>query len=537
METHFATIWESIADAVPEHDAIVQGERRLAWGDYDDRSARLAQAFLDAGLTADSKVGMFMYSCPEYAETQYAAFKIRAVPINVNYRYLDDELHYLLDNADAEAVVFHASLGDRIARIRDRLPKLKLLVQVLDDDPLDGFDEYESVVAAHAPAERIERSADDIYMLYTGGTTGMPKGVMYEMGSFCATYLASMPMLLGLDAIEDPADIAAAAKAIVEAGNAMVSMSGPPLMHGTGVWLGLMAPHLYGATAVLPSARSFDPDDILHTIEREGVKLLIIVGDSFGRPLLRLLEELAETDSVPDLSSLGLIISSGAMFSTEVKQGLLEFMPTTALLDALGSTEGGMATNMTMKGMETQTATFSAMPTTKVFDENDSEVEPGSGGIGLVATSAMVPIGYYKDEEKSRKTFRTIDGVRWSFPGDLAIVDADGTIHLLGRSSQCVNTGGEKVYPEEVEEAFKEHPAVFDCLVFGVDDERFGQRVAAVASLEAGSDATADEILQGLRERLASYKLPRNLVIVDRVPRTGSGKADYPAAREIYAGG
>jgi acyl-CoA synthetase (AMP-forming)/AMP-acid ligase II len=540
METHFATIWESIADAVPDHDAIVQGDRRVAWGDYDERAARLAQAFLDAGLTVDSKVGMFMYNCPEYAETQFAALKMRAVPVNVNYRYLDDELHYLLDNADAEALVFHASLGDRIARIRDRLPKLKLLVQVLDDEgfgqPLDGVAEYEALLAAHRPADRVERSPGDVYMLYTGGTTGMPKGVMYEIGTFCGQFLVSMPMLLGLAPFEEPGDIAPVVEALVEAGDPMVAMSGPPLMHGTGVWLGLMAPHLYGATAVLSSSRSFDADDVVRTIERERVKLLIIVGDAFGRPLLRRLEELAEQDSVPDLSSLDLVISSGAMFSAEVKRGLLEFMPTTALLDALGSTEGSMGMTMTTRGMESDTASFSAQPTTKVFDEHDDEIPPGSGRVGMVATSGVVPIGYYKDDEKSRRTFRTIDGIRWSFPGDLATVDDDGSIRLLGRSSQCINTGGEKVYPEEVEEALKEHPAVFDCLVFGVDDERFGQRVAGVASLEAGADVTGDDILGAVRGRLASYKLPKELVLVDRVPRTTTGKADYPAARALHAG-
>jgi acyl-CoA synthetase (AMP-forming)/AMP-acid ligase II len=288
---------------------------------------------------------------------------------------------------------------------------------------------------------------------------------------------------------------------------------------------------------VLSSSRSFDADDVVRAIEREGVKLLIIVGDAFGRPMLRRLEELAETGEVPDLSSLNLIISSGAMFSTEVKQGLLEFMPTTALLDALGSTEGSMGMTMTTKGMEAQTASFSAQPTTKVFDEDDNEIQPGSGQVGMVATSGVVPIGYYKDEEKSRRTFRTIDGVRWSFPGDLATIDTDGSIHLLGRSSQCINTGGEKVYPEEVEEALKEHPAVFDCLVFGVDDERFGQRVAAVASLEGGAEATADDILAAVRGRLASYKLPKELVLVEAVPRTMSGKADYPTAREVYSRG
>jgi 3-oxocholest-4-en-26-oate---CoA ligase len=540
LETHFATIWEAVADAVPDHDAVVQGDGRVTWRDYEQRSARLAQAFAEAGLTRDSKVAMFMYNCPEYAETQFAAMKIRAVPVNVNYRYLDDELHYLLDNADAEAVVFHSSLGARIERVRERLPRLRLLVQVDDSevvgDPVgelfDGVARYEDVIAAHSPAPRIERSSDDVYMFYTGGTTGMPKGVMYTMGDFIGQFLASMPATIGIEPVSGPEGTADAAAAMVASGNAMVAMSGPPLMHGTGAWVGLMAPHLFGATAVLSASRSFDVNDILATVERERVKLLVIVGDAFARPMLRRLEELAAEDALPDLSSLGLIISSGAMFSTEVKQALLDFLPATVLVDALGSTEGTMATNVTMRGLRSDTAAFTAQLTTKVFDDDDCEIEPGSGEVGHVATSGTVPIGYYKDDEKSRSTFRSIGG-RWSFPGDLATIDTDGTIRLLGRNSQCINTGGEKVYPEEVEEAIKSHPDVYDCLVFGVDDDRFGQRVVGVASLERDAEATADDVLRFARDRIASYKIPRELTIVDVVPRTLTGKADYPAARNL----
>jgi len=535
METHFATIWESIADAVPERDAIVQGDRRVQWGDYDDRSARLAQVLLDAGLGPDSKVGMFMYNCPEYAETQFAALKIRAVPVNVNYRYLDDELHYLLENADAEAIVFHSSLGDRIARIRDRLPKLRLAIQVVDDgNPIDGFDLYEDALAASTPAARISRDEGDTYMLYTGGTTGMPKGVMYEIGNFCGQFLLTFPSMFGIDNIAGPDAAAAKAQQLWADGTPMVAMSGPPLMHGTGVWIGLMAPHLFGGTSVLSAQRSFDADDIVTTIEREGVRLLVIVGDAFAKPLLRRLDEMLAAGTVPDMSSLGVVISSGAMFSTETKNELLEYWPTTALVDVLGSTEGSMGMSITMKGMEGSTGKFGSQPTTKVFDDDDNEVEPGSGKVGMVAAGGVIPLGYYKDEEKSARTFRTIDGVRWSFPGDLATVAADGTIELLGRSSQCINTGGEKVYPEEVEEAIKEHPGVVDCLVFGVEDERFGQRVAAVASLDTPGATDADAILAEVRTRLSSYKLPRQIALVDRVPRTPTGKADYPTAKEMF---
>ncbi len=535
MEMHFATIWESIADAVPDHDAVVQGDRRISWRDYEDRSARLAQAFLDAGLTKDSKVAMYLYNCPEYVETQFAALKIRGVPVNVNYRYLDQELHYLLENADAEAIVFHSSLGERLARIKDRLPMLKLAIQVddggelLDDCPL-----YPDVLAANEPAARIERAWEDTYMFYTGGTTGMPKGVMYEVGHFTEQFIAQMPMFLGLDPIEGAEGAAPAARKLVDEGRAMVAMSGPPLMHGTGCWLGQMAPHLFGATAVLSAERSFDADDILQTVAREGVNQLIIVGDAFARPMVRRLEELAAEGTEIDLSSLVILVSSGAMWSTEVKQALLEHLPQSMLIDVLGSTEGGMAINITTAGASTDTAKFTAQPTTKVFNEADQEIEPGSGEIGMVATSGIVPIGYYKDPEKSERTFRTIDGVRWSFPGDWATIEADGTMTLLGRGSHCINSGGEKIFPEEVEEAIKAHGGVADCLVFGVPDERFGERVVGVASLEPGATADEAELRDTARQHLASFKLPKSVVIVDEIPRAPNGKADYPTARELF---
>jgi fatty-acyl-CoA synthase len=538
MEMHFATIWESIADAVPEHTAIVQGDRRVSWADYDETAARLAQAFLDAGLGADSKVAMFLYNSPEYVETQFAALKIRGVPVNVNYRYLDDELYYLLDNADAEAIVFHTSLAPRIAAVRDRLPKLKLAVQVDDGgEALADVPHYADLVTATEPAERIPRAWDDTYMFYTGGTTGMPKGVMYEIGHFTEQFVSQMPMFLGLEPIDGAEGAAPAARRLVDEGRAMVAMSGPPLMHGTGCWLGQMAPQLFGATAVLSASRSFDADDILTTVANERVNQLIIVGDAFARPMLRRLDELeADGDTSLDLSSLAIVISSGAMWATEVKQGLLRHIPHAMLIDVLGSTEGGMAMNITTADNATETAKFSAQPTTKVFDEDDNEVEPGSGTMGMVATSGIVPVGYYKDTEKSDRTFRTIDGVRWSFPGDWALVEADGTMTLLGRGSQCINSGGEKIFPEEVEEAVKAHDAVADCLIFGEPDERFGERVVGVVSLEPGTDIATSDLREAARDHLASFKLPKELVIVDEIPRSPNGKADYPQAKELFTG-
>jgi len=536
---HFATIWEQVADAVPDHPALVQGSRRIAWGDYEDRAARLASAFTEAGLGPGSKVALFLYNAPEYAEAQFAALKLRGVPVNVNYRYLDDELVYLFDNSDAEAVVFHSALADRIDRIRDRCPGVRLWVQVDDGEgaPVDGAIAYEDLIAAAEPMARIRRDESDVYMLYTGGTTGMPKGVMYELGNFTQQFVVQMPMFLGIPPVEDVDRIAEAAKGVVDAGTALVSSTAAPLMHGTGAWLGLMAPHLFGGTCVLFEQRSLDPDGIWQTIQDQGVNLSVIVGDAFARPLLRALDEAANRGAPYDLAQFRLLVSSGAMFSHDAKMGLIDrHAEHLVIVDALGSTEGAMATSITMKGAPPETAKFSAQPNTKVFDENDRPVEPGSGVVGWVATSGAIPVGYYKDEAKSARTFRTIDGVRYSFPGDQAMVAEDGSLILLGRGSNCINTGGEKVWPEEVEEAVKTaHPAVDDCLIFGVDDERFGQRVVGVYATTPGQDVAPEALITATREQLAPYKAPRQLVQVDRVPRTPSAKADYPTARRLFA--
>ncbi len=538
MEGHFGTIWEAVADTVGDHDALVQGTRRVTWRDYEHRAARLAQAFLDAGLTAGSKVGMYLYNAPEYAETNFAALKFRGVPINVNYRYLDDELHYLLDNADVEALVFHRSLGDRVARVSDRVEGLRLLVEVDDGPPPDDADgpkaavEYEELLAGVSPAERIAPHGDELYIFYTGGTTGMPKGVMYPLREFTQFFVEAYPGMVGLPPL-DASELTAHAERLVDAGTPLVAMSGPPLMHGTGCWLGMMSPHLLGGTAVLLEQRRFDPVEVWDTVEREGVQQLIIVGDAFAKPMLRALDEEPQRW---DASSLRLIVSSGAMFSLEVKRGLIEHVPQLAIADVLGSTEGGMGQSiMTKDTPAAETARFALSPTTKVFTDDGREVQPGSGEVGMVASGGLVPVGYYKDPEKSARTFREVAGKRWSFPGDMASVAADGTLVLFGRGSNCINTGGEKVFPEEVEEALKRHPAVEDALVLGVPDDRFGNRVVGVASLSPGAVATADEVLADARTRLSSYKLPRQLVIVDRVPRAPNGKADYRAARALFA--
>lgn len=536
MEYHFASIWESIADVMPDQTAVVHGDRRFTWAQFDDRAARVAAAFTAAGLGPNSKIGLYLYNGNEYLESHYAAFKMRGVPINVNYRYIDEELRYLLDNADAEALVFHSSLGDRVERVRDRLPKLKLLIEVDDGNTgrVPMATSYEVALASQQPMARITRDESDIYMLYTGGTTGMPKGVMYDMGALTRAFTSLGFPLLGLTPPDDAAEIAPMIKNVADAGGRMISLSCAPLMHGTGVWLGAMIPQLGGAEVVTLQGRSLDADEVLRTLQAEAVTNVTIVGDAFAKPIIAAIDRAVTAGAPYDLSKLKVIISSGVMWTAEVKEQLLERIGHVILLDAIGSSEGSMGTSISMKGVPSTTARFTRSPTTKVFTEDGREVAPGSDETGMVAVSGgMVPIGYFKDEEKSARTFRTIDGVRYSFPGDMAMVDADGSMILLGRGSQVINSGGEKIFPEEVEEAVKRVAGVVDCLVIGIDDDRFGQVVTAVASTSAGAAVTEAQVIALVKQDLAAYKAPKRVVFVDEVPRAPNGKADYKTARDF----
>jgi fatty-acyl-CoA synthase len=534
MEMHFATLWESIADEIGDVPAVTHGSTTRTWSEYDDRAARVAQALVDAGLGPDSKVGLYLYNGNEYLEAQFGVFKMRGVVVNVNYRYLDEELWYLLDNADAEALVFHSSLGDRVASVVDRLPKLKLLVEVDDGGAgqVDRAAPFESLVAGHDPAARITRNEDDIYMLYTGGTTGMPKGVMYAMGGLTEGFVNGGFPLIGLAPPEDASQVGALVGEAVRGGTQIVSIPAAPLMHGTGVWLGCFIPHLAGGHVVTLEARSLDPHELLSVAEQRRATSITIVGDSFAKPILRALDEGKPGGGAYDTSSIGLFISSGVMWTSEVKQALLERIEQAVLVDAIGSSEGSMGTQITMKGITPETAKFTQMPTTKVFTEDDREVTPGSDEVGMVAAGGNVPLGYYKDPEKSARTFRVIDGVRYSFPGDFAKVAADGTLILLGRGSQVINTGGEKVFPEEVEEAVKRVDGVLDCLVVGVENEKFGQAVTAVVSRTDGATVDEATIITAVKSDLAGYKAPKQVVFVDHVPRAPNGKADYRTAKQ-----
>jgi fatty-acyl-CoA synthase len=536
MDIHFATLWEAYADAIGDVPAVIMGDRTFSWREYDDRAARVAAAMSAAGLGPDDKAGLYLYNSNEYLEAHYASFKQRIVPINVNFRYLGGELEYLLDNADCKALFYHSSLADRVAEVAGRLPKLVLLVEV-DDGPapvdVPGKVRYEDLVAANDPAPRIERHPSDVYMLYTGGTTGMPKGVMYTMGElsrgFTVNGTGAVGLVLGDDWRELVKDVA---RQRAESGP-YISAPCCPLMHGTGMWIGAMMPHCVGGTVALLTGRRFEADELLEMVERERVNTAVIVGDAFARPIADALDAARRSGRNYDTSSLTRMTSSGVMWTMEVKNRLLDHMPQAMLVDAMGSTEGGMATSVTTREMRAETAKFAMNPTTKVFDDDDVEVLPGDGRTGKVANGGLTPFAYFKDPEKSARTFRVIDGVRYSFPGDLATFDENGQLVLLGRGSQVINTAGEKVFPEEVEEAVKRFPGVRDCLVVGLPDDKFGQVVIAVASLETGVQAKDGDVVAFVKTQLSGYKAPKSVVFVADVPRAPNGKADYPGAKKL----
>lgn len=538
IEHDLATVWESVADEIGDSPALVHGSTRRTWAEFEDRAARLAAGFAAAGVEPGATVANYLYNAPEYLESYWAALKQRCIPVNVNYRYLDDELLYLIDNSEAQVLVFHSSLADRVARIAERASGLRLLVEVADSPdglgeaspPLTGVGTpYDELVAAHEPAPRISRRPDDTTMVYTGGTTGLPKGVISRVGSMLDGYMAAVPPAAGLAPVTEPADVAPAARRLVTEGRGLVSLPVCPLMHATGLWIGTLPMLTFGSCTVLSEGHTFDAEATWDTVERERVQTVTLVGDVFARPLLGALDD----GPTRDLSSVRLIMSSGAMFSTPVKTGLLEHLQGAAIVDYIAATEGGMGASISTYGSPALTGHFTPGPDVKVLREDGTEVVPGSGEAGLIAIGGSIPDGYFKDPEKTAATFRVLGGARYSVPGDWATVEDDGSMVLLGRGSQCINTGGEKVFPEEVEEVVKLHDVVRDCLVFGVDDERFGQRVVGVVSVSSRA-ADLDAIIATTRGRLAPYKVPRTLVIVPDVPRAANGKPDYPTARKEF---
>ena len=532
MAMQFANVWERVSDTVGDNIALINGDKELSWSQLDVKAAKIATILEEYGLKSDSKVGIYLHNSNEYLEAQYGVFKIEGVPINVNYRYKENELIYLLDNADAEAVFFQGCYSERIKAIKDQLPKIKVYIQIDDGtEPLmDGAIDYESSISSSKEQKRFDRTEENIYMLYTGGTTGMPKGVMYKHGGFIPSMLKTA-FAMGFEVPEDISDLEKIVKNAKENDSLSVSLPACPLMHGTGMWLGAFLPMFSGGTVVTISDLGLNPKKVWEEVVKNKVNSLVIVGDAFAKPLLDELKEAKSSSNEYDISSLRAMISSGVMWSSEIKDGLLELHDMT-LFDAMGSSEGGMGSAVSNREMPAKTAKFALNPGVIVLSDDGKEVEPGSEEMGKIGTSGLVPEGYFKDEKKSAETFKEINGVRYSFPGDYATINEDGTINLLGRGSNCINTAGEKVYPEEVEEAVKKHPNVYDCLVVGLKDEKFGQRVVALASLETAGSLEEGELIDFTREQLSGYKLPKQVLFVDEVMRAPNGKANYKWAKE-----
>ena len=523
---NYADLWESVADAVPSRPAQIHGDRALTWEHFDRRADALARHFLEAGLQRQSKVAAYLYNGPEYLETYFAAFKAGLAPVNANYRYVADELVYLLDNADAEAVVFHAAFVPTVEEIRSRLPKVKAWVAVGGGGELPAFvADYESL-ACEATGRTVApwgRSGEDLLILYTGGTTGMPKGVMWRQEDLFFVLGAGGNLLLELPPFVTFDDAGTRALAL----DPGVLIAAAPLMHGTAQFSAIMALTSGGTVACLPAQR-FDAQAFWEEAARLRATSAAIVGMAFAAPMLEVL------DANPgrwDLSNLRRLGSSGTVWSMENKRGLLRHLPGCAIFDSLGSSEAvGMGASASAAGGEAQTAKFAVGPNSAVFTEDGRRVTPGSGERGQVAVSGYLPVGYYKDPEKTARTFRELEGRRWSVPGDFATVEADGTLTLLGRGSQVINTGGEKVFPEEVEEAIKRFPGVRDAAVVGVPDARFGERICAV--VDAGDlRPSLAEISEHVRGHLAAYKTPRELVLAP-IQRAPNGKLDYRSVRD-----
>jgi fatty-acyl-CoA synthase len=527
---NLADVYEAIAAAVPDRPCQIQGDRVVTWGELDRRADALAADMLAAGIGHQGKVACYLYNCPEYLEAYVAAFKARLVPVNTNFRYGPEEILYLFENADAEAVVFHATFAELLDGIRDRLPLVKRWYAVADGvGEVPGWaTPYEEVVTSGATlAERPTRSGDDLLLLYTGGTTGMPKGVMWRQDDLFNVIGAGGNALAGIPPATSIDEVVERATTNPNPPRTIVCC---PLMHGTGQFSSFISMN-QGGTIITLTNRKFDVAELFETVEQRQATNLVIVGQAFAGPML---DHLDANPGRYDLSSLVSIGSSGVMWSQENKQGLLRHMPQVLLADSFGSSEAvGLGISVSAAGQAEQTARFMITENNAVFTEDGRRVEPGSGEIGMVAVGGFIPIGYYKDEAKTAATFRTIEGRRWSIPGDYATVNADGTIHLLGRGSVCINTGGEKVFPEEVEEALKTHPTVRDAVVVGIPDDRFGETICAVVEPAEGATVDAAELRAHVTSRLAAYKAPRNVVVVDSINRAANGKVDYKGLKSL----
>ncbi|AMU48648.1 acyl-CoA synthetase [Mycobacteroides abscessus] len=530
MALNIADLIEHAIDTMPDRVAIISGDRKLTYAELEEQSNRLGHYLQSQGVGPGDKVGLYCRNGIEIVIALTAIVKIRAISVNVNYRYVEAELHYLFENSDMAALVHERRYSDKVANVLPSTPNVKTAIVV--EDGADGsFDSYGGVPFADALAQGSperdfeERSPDDIFLIYTGGTTGFPKGVMWRHEDIYRSLFGGINYVTG-EYIEGEWDLA---KQGAEAAP-FIGFPIPPMIHGATQAATFMA-LFQGRTTVL--APEFNPEEVWELIEKHKINMLFFAGDAIGRPLIDALD--TETGRARDLSSLWVLASSAALFSQTVKERYLELLPNRVITDAIGASEtgtGGLST-VTKGQMHPGGPTVKISSTTTVLDEEGNPVQPGSGVRGLIAKSGHIPVGYFKDEKKTAETFKTFNGVRYAIPGDWATVEADGTVTMLGRGSVSINTGGEKVFPEEVESVLKGHPAVFDAVVVGVPDEKWGQHVGAVIAVREGVELTFEDLDAHARKEIAGYKVPRSIWIVDSVKRNPAGKADYRWAKEV----
>ena len=526
---NLADLFEAAVDAFGEREYLVADGNRRTYAEMEERANRLAHHLLEAGVGPGDHVGIYSYNSVEWVETAWAVFKIRAVWININYRYVEEELRYLFTNANLKALVFQREFAPHVAALRDSLPTLEHLIIIEDGtdeaDPGDDVVAYEDALAAGSPLRDFEpRSEEDLYILYTGGTTGMPKGVVWQHKDVVFALGGGVDPTTNTR-LERPEEF-------VERGQGFVITPFPiaPLMHGATQW-SVLGRSFVGDRIIL-TAR-FDAERVWRTAAAEKVNSMMVTGDAMAKPLVEVLD--TKLDEF-DLSNLFAVVSSAALFSAPVKDRYFVHLPNIMITDAIGSSESGN-NGMTVVTKDTTAMksgpTVSRLGDTVVFDEDMVQVEPGSGVIGKIARSGDIPVGYYNDPVKTAEVFITVDGTRYVMPGDFATVESDGSITLLGRGSVVINSGGEKIFPEEVESAVRSHPAVTDAIVCGAPDERWGQTVAAIIAPRPGQTATLAEIQEHCRNHIAGYKVPRLLFIVDAIQRSPSGKPDYRWATDI----
>ena len=534
MALNIADLAEHAIDAVPDRVAIICDDEQLTYAQLEEKANRLAHYLIDQGVKKDDKVGLYCRNRIEIVIAMLGIVKAGAILVNVNFRYVEGELKYLFENSDMVALVHERRYADRVANVLPETPNVKTILAINDDGAGSDDDfqryggvEFYSALEQGSPERDFgPRSEDDIYLLYTGGTTGFPKGVMWRHEDIYRVLFGGTDFATG-EFVKDEYDLAKAAAA----NPPMIRYPIPPMIHGatqSATWMSIFS----GQTTVL--APEFNADEVWRAIHTHKVNLLFFTGDAMARPLLDALQAAHDRGEDYDLSSLFLLASTAALFSTSIKEKLLELLPNRVITDSIGSSETGFGgTSIVAKGEHHMGGPRVAIDhRTVVLDEDGNEVKPGSKVRGVIAKKGNIPVGYYKDDKKTAETFRTFNGVRYAIPGDYAEVEADGTVTMLGRGSVSINSGGEKIYPEEVEAALKGHPDVFDALVVGVPDPRFGQHVAAVVQPREGVRPTLAELDAFVRSEIAGYKVPRSLWFVDEVKRSPAGKPDYRWAKD-----